>query len=55
MWAYFEQRRLYSSVWVEPINSMLVVKGFTFVGESLYSFYSNLCRYEVSCAVVPGT
>ena len=37
MWAYFELLRLYSNVWVEPINSMLVVKGFTFVGESLAS------------------
>ena len=38
MWAYFELLRLYTNVWVEPINiETLVVKRLIFVDESLAS------------------
>ena len=32
MWAYFKLLRLYTNVWVEPINfGTLVVKGLTYI------------------------
>ena len=38
MWAYVELLRLYTNVWVEPINiGTLVVKGLIFLDESLAS------------------
>ena len=48
----FELLRLYTNVWVEPIDiGTLVVKGLNICGR-VPSFYRNLCRYQVSCVMV---
>ena len=53
MWGYFELLRVYTNVWMEPINiGTLVVKLNVIICGRVPSLYRNLCRYQVLCAVV---